>query len=167
MRAPVSGLDLEALPGAVPAWRARCERGPWLAAAERIAAGGGRLAALWASDERDAGGGFAAHALFATFEGLLWLELAVAEAEGYPDLSAIFPGARRMQRAAFDMTGVRARGAADLRKWLRHGAWPAEVFPLRKEFAAQTQFPGEADRYPFVRVEGDGVHEIAVGPVHA
>jgi len=167
MRAPVSGLDLEALPGAVPAWRARCERGPWLAAAERIAAGGGRLAALWASDERDAGGGFAAHALFATFEGLLWLELAVAEAEGYPDLSAIFPGARRMQRAAFDLTGVRARGAADLRKWLRHGAWPAEAFPLRKEFAAQTRFPGEADRYPFVRVEGDGVHEIAVGPVHA
>ena len=23
------------------------------------------------------------------------------------------------------------------------------------------------DDYPFVRVEGDGVHEIAVGPVHA
>src|SRR5689334_21180810 len=144
MRALVPGLALAVLPGGVPAWHARCERDQWLAVAGGIAGAGGRLAALWANDERDAGGAFAAHALFATFEGLLWLELAVAESEGYPDLSALFPGARRMQRAAFDMTGVRARGAADLRKWLRHGAWPAEAFPLRKEFAAQTRFPGEA-----------------------
>ncbi|HVP09239.1 MAG TPA: NADH-quinone oxidoreductase subunit C [Burkholderiales bacterium] len=167
MRPPVPGLALEALPGAVPAWRARCERGQWLAAAEQVAAAGGRLAALWASDERDAGGAFAAHALYATFEGLLWLELAATDTEGYPDLSGVFPSARRMQRAAFDMTGVPAHGAADARKWLRHGAWPADAFPLRKDLAAGSKFPPEDDRYPFVSVEGDGVHEIAVGPVHA
>src|SRR5512143_94942 len=122
MRAPLPGLALHALPGAVPAWHARCERGQWLAAAQQVAAGGGRLAALWTSDERDAGGAYAAHALYATFEGLLWLELAATEAAGYPDLSATFPCARRMQRAAFDLTGVSAHGAADARNWLRHGA---------------------------------------------
>ncbi|HEX2650026.1 MAG TPA: NADH-quinone oxidoreductase subunit C [Burkholderiales bacterium] len=167
MRAPLPGLALEALPGAVPAWRARCGRDQWIAAAQAVSASGGRLAALWASDERDAGGAFAAHALYATFEGLLWLELAVTANEGYPDLSAIFPGARRLQRAAFDLTGMLAQGAADARKWLRHGAWPAQAFPLRKDFEAAKTFASEDDRYAFVRVEGDGVHEIAVGPVHA
>jgi Ni,Fe-hydrogenase III large subunit/Ni,Fe-hydrogenase III component G len=167
MQPPVPGMKLEALPGAVPAWRARCELGQWLAAAEQVAAAGGRLAALWASDERDAGGTYAAHALYATFDGLLWLELAATEAAGYPDLSRIFPCARRMQRAAFDMVGLPAQGAADARKWLRHGAWPAGAFPLRRDFAAGREFSREDDGYPFVAVEGDGVHEIPVGPVHA
>ena len=46
-----------------------------------------------------------------------------------------------------------------------------DVFPLRKDFpsaglpdAANGPHP---DNYPFVRVEGEGVHEIPVGPVHA
>ncbi len=169
MRPPVPGLKLEPLPGAAPAWRARCDRAQWLQACEQVAAAGGRLAALWASDESDQGGGGAcsAHALLAAYEGLLWLELPARASDGYPDLSAIFPSARRMQRAAFDMVGLPAQGAADARKWLRHGAWPASAFPLRKDFEAAREFSREADRYPFVAVEGDGVHEIPVGPVHA
>ena len=171
MHTSVPGLSLVALAGAVPAWHARCERGQWLALAGEIAVSGGRLAALWASDERDAGGTYAAHALFATFDGLLWLELAVAEHEGYPDLSALFPCARRMQRAAFDLVGLPALGAdgrrPDARGWLRHGAWPADAFPLRKDFDAGKKFSPADDRYLFVPVEGDGVHEIPVGPVHA
>ncbi len=47
--------------------------------------------------------------------------------------------------------------------------WPAGLAPLRgggARPAARTPGTLPAD-YPFVRVEGDGVHEIAVGPVHA
>jgi Ni,Fe-hydrogenase III large subunit len=69
-----------------------------------------------------------------------------------------------MQRAAFDLSGVRAEGAADHRPWLNHGAWPADHFPLADRTVPA---PGQLTDYPFVRVEGDGVHEIAVGPVHA
>jgi Ni,Fe-hydrogenase III large subunit/Ni,Fe-hydrogenase III component G len=174
MRPPVEGLTLAALPGAVPCWRARCDAAQWLAASKAVADAGGRLAALWACDERDpadagaAQRGASLHALLAAYEGLLWLELPLADpSAGYPDLSAIFPCAQRMQRAAFDLVGTPARGAADARKWLRHGAWPAEAFPLRRDSAAAAAFPPEADRYPFVNVEGDGVHEIPVGPVHA
>ena len=72
-----------------------------------------------------------------------------------------------MQRATCDLLGLIPEGAADTRKWLRHGAWPADYFPLRGEASGEETFaPGE-DGYPFVAVEGDGVHEIAVGPVHA
>src|SRR6188474_1249788 len=106
MRAPIEGLTLESLPGAARAWRAPCTASQWLAACEAVAAAGGRLGALWASDERDAGNGYAAHALLVAHEGLLWLELPVdAAAAGYPDLSTVFPCAKRMQRAAFDLVG--------------------------------------------------------------
>ena len=72
-----------------------------------------------------------------------------------------------MQRAAFDMIGVRAEGAADGRPWLRHRAWPSDYFPLRRDSDGAKTFEIEQERYPFVSVSGDGVHEIPVGPIHA
>ena len=50
-----------------------------------------------------------------------------------------------------------------------HGAWPDEFLPLRRDAdgtrrCRRRQQPTD---YAFVRVEGDGVHEIPVGPVHA
>ena len=89
------------------------------------------------------------------------------ERPAYPDLACIFPQADRMQRATFDLLGIRADGAVDERKWLRHGAWPADAFPLRKDFDASRPASHDTDAYPFIRVEGDGVHEIPVGPIHA
>ena len=172
MLPPINGLNPEPMSGAAPAWRARCDRGQWLAACEAVAAAGGRLAALWASDERDSAGGYSAHALLVAYEGLLWLELPVAAHEaGYPDLSAVFPSAKRMQRAAFDLVGLAALAPdgrrPDGRGWLRHGAWTADRYPLRRDVElGESLAPGDP-RYAFVGVEGEGVHEIPVGPVHA
>src|SRR6185369_10900394 len=47
--------------------------------------------------------------------------------------------------------------------------WPEGYFPLRRDAAAAvgSMSPRPAQDYAFVRVEGDGVHEIPVGPVHA
>jgi Ni,Fe-hydrogenase III large subunit len=71
-----------------------------------------------------------------------------------------------MQRAIFDLLGVSAEGAQDARPWLRHGAWRRGEYPLRREFE-RSAAPNTEEPYAFVRVEGDGVHEIAVGPIHA
>ncbi|HLY52849.1 MAG TPA: hypothetical protein VKQ31_07575, partial [Steroidobacteraceae bacterium] len=71
----------------------------------------------------------------------------------------------RMQRAVRDLSGIGASDD-DRRPWLRHGAWPEGFRPL-----IDPPPPGSGaavlDHYEFVRVEGEGVHEIAVGPVHA
>ena len=144
MTALASGLAL--LPGDMPVWHARTGDGPWLEAAHRAARSGARLVALW-------GGAGEAHAAYALPEGLVWLSLPCpGESPACPDLSALFPAAGRMQRAMADLCGIAARGAADTRPWLDHGLWP----------------DSRAGRdYPFVRVSGDGVHEIPVGPVHA
>lgn len=164
MTPPDIAANLIRLPGTLPIWRGAVDASGWQMAASTMAKSGGRLIALWASDRRELRG-TAICAAYASASGLVWIELPLAAgASGYPDLSEIFPAAGRMQRAAFDLSGVRADGAGDQRPWLNHGAWPTDHFPLRDR-AAPTA--GQLGDYPFVRVEGDGVHEIAVGPVHA
>jgi len=156
-------VEFNRLPGAAQAYGARVSAAEWRAGAESVAKQGGRLLALWGSD---VGGGDVMHMALVVVEGVIVLSLPLAR-DSYPDVSDLFPSANRMQRAAYDLLGLRAAGAADTRQWLRHGAWPATAFPLRKSYAAeQASLPG-TDDYAFVPVTGEGVHEIAVGPVHA
>ena len=149
------------LPGEAPAGYASVDAGGWRATCERVAIEGGRLVALWGSGDVPA-----VHAALAASSGLLLITLPLTD-HAYPDVSDLFPAANRMQRAAFDLFGISAPHALDLRPWLRHGAWPPEVFPLRKGDRDDTVYNNAGDAYPFVQVAGDGVHEIAVGPVHA
>ena len=80
-------------------------------------------------------------------------------ARAIPTSSPIFPAANRMQRSAFDLVGVQC-DADDQRPWTWQAAWPIDQFPLRRDFEASPKWePGQED-YPFVRVSGDGVHEI-------
>ena len=125
---------------------------------------GAQLAALFGSDERDRDRGLLLRVVLRDGDGLTVLEHALRDpAWQCPDLTPFFPSANRMQRAAFDLCGIRWDGA-DQRPWLSHGAWPADEFPLRRDFVGTHADPRA---YEFVRVEGEGVHEIAVGPVHA
>jgi Ni,Fe-hydrogenase III large subunit len=71
-----------------------------------------------------------------------------------------------MERAIFDLLGIKSM-EPDPRGWLRHSGWPEDTFPLRRDFDGNTRFAVISEPYPFVQVEGDGVHEIPVGPVHA
>ena len=141
--------------------RTHVDEAGWRRAAESAFQAGGRLGALWGSDE--GGGGLAVHALFAVHDRLLWTTLRVQDR--YPDISHAFPAAGRMQRAIADLLGPRA--GDDERGWLRHGAWRADSHPLRKDSPLDARLPEGDARYVFVPVEGEGVHEIAVGPVHA
>ena len=165
MQLPGLQLDCVALPAPVPIWHAQVSAAQWLSAATDVREAGGRLLAVWAGPAQESA---CICASYATLDGALWLSLPLALQEGrqvYPDLSPVFPVAKRMQRAAADLSGVHALGADDTRPWLNHGAWPADYHPLQQP--AQTVAPSELVDYAFVRVEGDGVHEIAVGPVHA
>ena len=167
MRIDESPAAFTRLPGAMPVAMATADAAQWSAAAHAFAQAGHRLVALWGSDRRDLDEGFVVHAAYAAADGLACVRLPLRGATSYPDLSAHFAAANRMQRAAFDMLGVRAHGAADDRPWLRHGAWPPDYFPLRRDSDGAQAFDIEQERYPFVSVSGDGVHEIPVGPIHA
>ena len=168
MRMADAGLDYRPLAGAVPAAVVTVDEAQWSAAAESFAAAGVPLVALWGADRRDLGDGFVVFAAYAAADGLACLRLrAGGDRPAYPDISAHFPAAARMQRAVADLLGVRAQGAEDDRPWLRHGAWPVDFFPLRRDADGARAHAVEQERYEFVTVAGDGVHEIAVGPIHA
>ncbi len=168
MRLRELAIEVQPIPGAIPAFQVSIAPNALPGLCRDALAQNARLVALWGSDETRRDAGYAIHVALAIPSGLLWITAPVSrERPDYPGITDIFPAAARMQRAAFDLLGLRAEGAPDPRKWLRHGAWPEDVFPLRKEFDAARRFPLVQDGYPFVKVEGEGVHEIPVGPVHA
>lgn len=71
----------------------------------------------------------------------------------YPSVAQRHPPALRLERAARDLFGLTPRGLPDMRPWLDHGRW-AEPDPA-------------AQPYNFLPAEGEGLHQVAVGPVHA
>ncbi len=171
MRIPGLNLQWTALPGDAPAAHARAGEWQWTEAARLVREGGGRLVAIWGADQRELAEDedeYSVYAAYAVKDGLAVVELAVPDsAPTFPDIAGLFPAAGRMQRAIFDLLGIGSSGAADTRPWLRHGAWPEDAFPLRRDFDPATLPANALADYDFVRVEGDGVHEIPVGPIHA
>jgi Ni,Fe-hydrogenase III large subunit/Ni,Fe-hydrogenase III component G len=159
-------FELRPLAGAMPVWHAHVDGQQWRRGCEQVREKGGRLVALWGSDNTDRAAGYTVHAALTVRSGLILITLAM-DGTGYPDIADLFPAANRMQRGTCDLLGLRPENASDQRKWLRHAAWPEDVFPLRKSFDTQQVFRNDVDGYPFVTVEGEGVHEIPVGPVHA
>ncbi|WP_298288009.1 Ni,Fe-hydrogenase III large subunit [Thiomonas sp.] len=138
----------------------------WEALAQRLQQRGARLFTLWAAASGD--GGQSLYALWLDGDALTLAQHDLpAGVTHYPGLHSLFPAAERLQRALRDLSGLQALGI-DARPWLRHTAWPAQQHPLRD---ARLTVPAcgqiAADAYAFVPVDGEGVHEVPVGPVHA
>jgi Ni,Fe-hydrogenase III large subunit len=79
----------------------------------------------------------------------------------FPSIAAVFPPAIRLERAIQDIHGLIASGTPDPRPWLNHGRWPT---PSAR---SNGSFVDPEARYPFLPVEGESLHQIPVGPVHA
>ena len=129
---------------------------PWREAVQRLAAGETTLVSLWGDDAR---------VRMAVSEPgrveLHVLSLPCPDGE-FPSVGAWHPAAIRLERALVDLYGMRPTGAADARPWLDHGRWRVRA-PLG---AAKAREPA-AERYAFLAAEGQGLHQIPVGPVHA
>lgn len=72
------------------------------------------------------------------------------------------PGAIRLERAIFDLYGLAPQGLADQRPWLDHGRWG-----VKHPLGAAIPRDGAPPPYAFRTAEGEGLHQIPVGPVHA
>jgi len=156
------------LPGNVPAIRIEANADRWFPAAEALHAEHARFLTLWGADDRDRDNCFRVFAAWLLPETVVVVENVIRDVANprYTSLVPLFPAASRMQRAVYDLLGISTE-EPDARGWLRHGGWPETVFPLRRDFDGNQEYPVTSEPYPFVQVEGDGVHEIAVGPVHA
>ncbi len=125
--------------------RAVVEASVWRNAAGRLASGRLTLLGLWGETD-------AAHmALRDAQTGDVGV-ISIPCPEGrYPSVSARHPPALRLERALRDLHGLTPDGLPDPRPWLDHGR----------------EGDGPAAPYAFLPVEGENLHQIAVGPVHA
>ncbi len=127
----------------------------WNQAIEELAAGRYTLLSLWGDV------GIVRLALIDENDGEIAV-LSYACADGkYPSVGAKHPAALRLERAMHSLFGLGAVGSPDTRTWLDLGFWDVQ-HPLGKPQPAQTPTP-----YEFLPVEGEGLHQIPVGPVHA
>ncbi len=85
----------------------------------------------------------------------------------YDSLTRQVMAAHWYERYAQDMFGVCADGHPDSRRLVHHENVPAGTHPLRKDFAWDTRLAHANEPYPMGRVEGEGIFQIPVGPIHA
>ncbi len=84
-----------------------------------------------------------------------------------PTLSGVsFPGGR-FERELQDLFGITPVGHPQPRRLVLHQHWPEDWYPMRRASGDPPAMVPDAGAYPFVPVEGTGVYEIPVGPVHA
>jgi Ni,Fe-hydrogenase III large subunit/Ni,Fe-hydrogenase III component G len=84
-----------------------------------------------------------------------------------PSLAAWSFPASRFERELADLFGIEPLGHPFPRPLVRHQHWPRDWFPMRRDAGASPPLRVGAEPFPFVAVEGPGVYEIPVGPVHA
>ena len=131
----------------------------WRHAASEIATGRATLLGLWG----DTGGGPAVHmAMIDGSTGEIAVISLACPGGKFPSVGALHPPAIRLERAIQSLYGFEPVGAPDTRPWLDLGFWDVR-HPLGERTPA---LAGQA-AYAFLPTEGEGLHQIPVGPVHA
>lgn len=84
-----------------------------------------------------------------------------------PSLARMSFPAGRFEREMRDLYGVVPIDHPLPRRMVRHKHWPTGWYPMRSDAGTPPPFGPTEGAYPFLKVEGPGVYEIPVGPVHA
>jgi Ni,Fe-hydrogenase III large subunit len=146
--------------------RAVVDAETWRGLAEALRRGEATLLGLWGEAD-------AVHmALLDEARSSLAVATLPCPAGSFPSIGAVHPPAARLERAVRDLFGLMPEGAIDTRPWLDHGRWGIDGAPLSSQntrAAAARPEPrdGAPAPYRFLPVEGDYLHQIPVGPVHA
>jgi Ni,Fe-hydrogenase III large subunit len=119
----------------------------WRRAASLLSTGQWTLLGLWAEREQ-------VH-MALTDEGEFGVLSVECEDKRFPSVGQSHPPAIRLERAIRDLWGLEPEGLADTRSWLDHGKWIGSATARA------------AESYAFLAAEGESLHQIAVGPVHA
>ncbi len=128
------------------------------------------LISLFATDERADSGSFGIHYVFSIDKEDSFIILKIGIDDKNPKFASItskIPAANWYEREIQDMFGLIPVGHPDPRGLMNFEDWPSGVHPLRKDFDIKTKPPRTKGEYAYRRVEGEGVYEIPVGPVHA
>src|SRR2546429_2432103 len=148
----------------------RLRAGELPALADRLAELGASCQFLAAADTRASSGDFTLVYAFAppTLSPPRVVLLSVAPDDArFPSLATRSFAASRFEREIHDLFGLVPVGHPDLRRLALHQFWPAGYHPLRRDVTPRDDLRDEGQPFPVRRVEGEGIVEITVGPVHA
>jgi Ni,Fe-hydrogenase III large subunit/Ni,Fe-hydrogenase III component G len=84
-----------------------------------------------------------------------------------PTLAGLSFPAGRFEREMHDLYGIQPVDHPLPRRLVRHRHWPSGWHPMRHDAGPPPDFADTDGPFPFLTVEGPGVYEIPVGPVHA
>ncbi len=134
------------------------------------------LRLMFATDERQIDDAFKVYAIFSIpgFDRFWIIYLSLRDDLTFPSITRDIPAAHWYEREIRDMFGIIPKGHPDLRRLIFHESFPRDSYPLRKDWTVSEedlkQWGDGRKRvvpYNFMEVEGEGVYEIPVGPVHA
>ncbi len=128
-----------------------------------------QLKTITATDDRKESGVFRIFYVFGVpFENAFvapFIEL--KDGGEFPSITGDIHEASGYERKIKTFFGLVPAGHPSPRQILLHENWPADKFPLRKHFDWRER-PAKANgEYEMQKVEGEGIYEIPVGPVHA
>ena len=130
----------------------------------------GSLSLLWAVDHRPREARYEILYLFTLAERRDWLLLSSdlpGETRLFRSITPHIHAAKWYEREIRDMFGLIPQGHPDLRRLVRHEHWPQGTHPLRKDFKWDTVLGRAQGQHTFRHIEGEGVFQVAVGPIHA
>src|SRR5512139_66895 len=87
----------------------------------------------------------------------------------FPAVSPRVPAAIWYEREVRDMFGIQPVGLPDERRLVLPDDWPEDLYPLRKDsmdYRYRPEPTTETETYEFINVEGDGIVEVPLGPLH-
>ena len=125
----------------------------------------------FASDERRDKNVFTVRCAFLSPEYRKWV-FVVMEIPGhdpvFPSIAREIYSASLFEREINEMYGLEPSGNPDARRLRLHDeVWPEGYYPLRKDFIGPPTGEITGKQFQFVKVEGEGIFEVPVGPVHA
>ena len=130
----------------------------------------GVLSLLWAVDHRPREARYELNYLFTLSEHRHWLLLQsdlLGEDRLFRSITPHIHAAQWYEREIRDMFGLIPVGHPDMRRLVRHEHWPKGTHPLKKDFKWDAVLGREQGQYAFRHIEGEGVFEVPVGPIHA
>jgi Ni,Fe-hydrogenase III large subunit/Ni,Fe-hydrogenase III component G len=130
----------------------------------------GRLAGVFAEDARAGHKVFFVYHLYAIAPAHGFVLVRIPIPQETPELISLTNAVHAVnwqEREIQDLFGIKLVGHPNPRRCALHDDWP-EVYPLRKDFDLRAKLPQfHGPRHKFREVEGEGVFQVPVGPVHA
>ncbi|MBX9693478.1 MAG: NADH-quinone oxidoreductase subunit C [Cyanobacteria bacterium] len=85
----------------------------------------------------------------------------------YTSLTSSHPQLHWSERVLWNLFGIVPRRHPRLKPIVIHEGYPGNLYPLRKNALDETDLEVEHDSSQFLKVDGEGVWELPVGPIHA